>query len=697
MRAWIVVVGLAVAACDQPIATCEDDIAKEAWHAAVSSCERAYADGHAPRIGRLLATAYVRTDKLDNAESIANRLLATDQAPGAQFLLGEIANARGESELALQRYSLALAAHTASGDDRGRARAAYQLAGIAKERGRYSLAVEAQEIAYRSAERCGDRRMALYANIAGAIILRTSGDIVESEKAIERALAVATTPRDRAWVKFTQGLSYIDAELAPLAGPPLRDVLVLTDDPKLVGAARLNLALVERMSGHPSAALEELRLADEVGVEKFDSNVLRAQVAVDLGEHSYAAKLLGELALQPLRGQWTWVVPLWQGRNEEALGNAELAERHYREALAAAEQLRAQAGRLEPHVLVKLREIHERLVGVLARAGRWADALLVIARLDATTLSRAEPARDAAVLLDAWRDRELVVVVRGGDHAWRLDVHHGAITGADLGPADTLEQRAAALLANPDDRTLAASLGETLLGNGVRAGPLYVLLVGTISNAPLAALRIGDRLAVARVPLIRALGLTPRPASDPPTGPPVVLGDPRSSLPGAAAEARAVAAELGVEPLLGPAADRAAVEKAHGLLLHIASHAQTTPDGSKLVLAEAELGTDDIAALAGAPATVVLASCGSAAARDVGGWGSLASAFIAAGTNMVIATSWTIRDDTAARVVEELYRYDVAADPAAALARAQQALATRGDVPTREWAAFNVIGGPPSR
>jgi hypothetical protein len=390
-------------------------------------------------------------------------------------------------------------------------------------------------------------------------------------------------------------------------------------------------------------------------------------------------------------------VPFWQGRNEEARGEPAAAERFYRASLVAAEQLRAEAGRLEPHVLVKHREVYERLVGVLARAGRWQDALLVIARLDAGTLARVEPPRDAATVLDAWRERELVVVVRGGDHAWRLDVRDGAVDGLDLGPADALERSATSLLADPDNQAVATSLGAALLGNDDSSAPLYVLLVGQVGNAPLAALRIGDRLAVARRPLLRVLGLTPRPGREPAGARPIVLGDPRGTLPGAAVEARAVAAALGVEPLLGAAADREAIAQARGGFLHVASHAETTPDGSRLVLADGALAAEEIAAIPTAPATVVLASCGSAAARDLGGWGSLAAAFLAAGSDVVIATSWTIRDDTAAKIVDELYRQGVVDDPAAALARAQQVLAVRGDIATREWAAFNAIGGPPTR
>jgi CHAT domain-containing protein len=98
----------------------------------------------------------------------------------------------------------------------------------------------------------------------------------------------------------------------------------------------------------------------------------------------------------------------------------------------------------------------------------------------------------------------------------------------------------------------------------------------------------------------------------------------------------------------------------------------------------------------------VLASCGSAAATDQEGWGSIAAALLEAGTSTVIATDRMVRDDTALTVMQMFYAQpDWRSDPARALARVQQTLDTRastsGDEVTKasSWAGFVVLGRPP--
>lgn len=91
---------------------------------------------------------------------------------------------------------------------------------------------------------------------------------------------------------------------------------------------------------------------------------------------------------------------------------------------------------------------------------------------------------------------------------------------------------------------------------------------------------------------------------------------------------------------------------------------------------------------------VVLGACDSATARDDSGWGSLASAFLIAGAEAVVATSWRVPDTEVPTLMDQFYDAGGATDPARALAAAQKTLATK--LPARTWAAFAVIAAPPA-
>src|SRR4029079_17082645 len=104
-------------------------------------------------------------------------------------------------------------------------------------------------------------------------------------------------------------------------------------------------------------------------------------------------------------------------------------------------------------------------------------------------------------------------------------------------------------------------------------------------------------------------GPAPRPAAP---GPVLVAAGP--ALPGADAEARAVAAVHGVDPVL--AAD-ATAQRVLGALdgarvVHLGTHGRLAPHNplfSELMLADGPLFAYDVEQLAAAPHTVVLAAC----------------------------------------------------------------------------------------
>ena len=130
-------------------------------------------------------------------------------------------------------------------------------------------------------------------------------------------------------------------------------------------------------------------------------------------------------------------------------------------------------------------------------------------------------------------------------------------------------------------------------------------------------------------------------------------------------------------------------------MLHFAGHGvfeEDAPWESGLVMEGGRLVPGDVLALGGAPRVVVLSGCetGRAAAR-VGVDMSLAYAFLAAGSEAVVATSRPVADAVGAAMSEALYR-DVAApawDPVAALRRAQEHV--RAATPGADWASYRVL------
>jgi CHAT domain-containing protein len=102
-----------------------------------------------------------------------------------------------------------------------------------------------------------------------------------------------------------------------------------------------------------------------------------------------------------------------------------------------------------------------------------------------------------------------------------------------------------------------------------------------------------------------------------------------------------------------------------------------------------------------APRLAVVAGCGSAAAMDEEGWGSIAAALLDAGTAMVIATDRSVEDTTTLAVMNTFYAQpDWQADPARALARVQlafdaAAVGASDGAAAPTWAAFSVLGRPP--
>jgi CHAT domain-containing protein len=242
--------------------------------------------------------------------------------------------------------------------------------------------------------------------------------------------------------------------------------------------------------------------------------------------------------------------------------------------------------------------------------------------------------------------------------------------------------------------SLADALGERLIPHEMFRGAstLHIVLDEPLTRLPVAALRGSGKPLIAVRPVLRLLrfpGKGDGICSPPDTaGRATVLADGAGDLPGARQEAVKIAKLLDTTALVGKAATSAALLAAKsGSLLHVATHAN--PDSLRLY--DRDASALEILEEHHAFSLVVLA--GSSTARSYKPEiGSMATAFLAGGSSLVIATSSQVSDDGAAEVMLRFYEEGGAADPIRKLAAIQAQLAKTTN---KDWPNFVMFGSKP--
>ncbi|MCA9719856.1 MAG: CHAT domain-containing protein, partial [Myxococcales bacterium] len=262
-----------------------------------------------------------------------------------------------------------------------------------------------------------------------------------------------------------------------------------------------------------------------------------------------------------------------------------------------------------------------------------------------------------------------------------------------------LERAIAARDSSADARRLLAPFRDALdATERVRVLPLGLLLDVPFHAIPWPEDQ-EDALLLDHAPVAYAVDL-PRPSALEPPGASegdadarqrhaVVIGDPRSNLEHILREISEVDSILddrrwSVELLHDADVDgdtlRAAIARATHL--HYAGHGLSdglAGAGSFVELADSQLSVGDILVLPQVPRSVVLAGCetGLTNSHTLGGGMSVARAFLAAGSESVIAADHEIDDEVAATISVELYTALAEGDPfdgPAILRRAQRAM-----------------------
>lgn len=678
------------------------------------------------------------------------RALAGGQA-GAVWRLAAAAHAAaGDHEAARAAHERALRFHQQSDQPREALQDAYGLYASYWSSSDYGKALTYAGISLEEARRAGDTAAERHVLLAIFTILYDIGDLASAAAFLRMVQPHVRREDGDAWLyaRFNEGLLRKGNRELEAARAAYADVLASAPPAHaLLRATHLNLVEIALLLGDATAAANHLQAAlslpEDARPKPVARRYYRALVMRAHGDLAAAEDAIREALQEKTSPDWAWRLHHELGMVRAARGDEAEARAAYGRAIDEIEALRRELGSdaLKDWLIEEKRAPYEALFALEARRGAVIDALSVAERarartfLDAAVHAASSPARTGGAptlqgaterfdalrallpdlhgspvaqprpmdeILDAVRGRHILIYFEAEGRLWLATAGASPLRVQVLPtPAGDVHALVSRLLVEPDDPAVAKSLGEALLPEdqlGPAGSILYVVADGTLGELPFAALRLDgryvvDRHPVVQVPSLNALAVLQR-RRHAGYGPAVVLGDPRGDLPGAAQEATAVSRILDTEPLRGDAATTDALrEAARADVLHLAAHAGFTDRGAWIELADGRVDARAVLSLGLRPRLAVLASCTSAAQRVAGVWGSLAAAFLAAGSQAVLATLWSVDDEVARRFVLRFYQEGGARDPARALARAQRAFAAEGEPPSA-WAPFVLVGAP---
>ena len=711
---------------------CADFVSASEWLSASSACATAYERAGDAESGTALARSLLMLGRDTEALALASTLDVSHN-PDALQIVGIAHDRRGESEQARQELREAVSKHKTLGRMRDVARDTYAIAGSYWREGRLEETRAALDECTKSAQASQDARMLGFAQLMTADVLRKAGDLESAEVLLEDAgRALRPWRGDFAYVRLKVGLLHLAAGRRAIAGGAFEEALTMgkgTGRTDIEIAAHLNLAYLAHFDRDVAAGTHHLSVAAALGepvrgVAYLYFQALLAEVA---GEADQAEALLADAAGLAAGSEWAWDIAYERGRIASRLGDFRRAEAHWRDSVAAVEELRADlaASELQPWLLSQRREPYEALFALHARAQHFAEALAVLDRCTARAMidRLAAPTGVAALPADAvnaWQQRadaaralstQLLPVgasrPRGIDalshfeadgRIWAIVLRQDAVSMTDVGAAVDLSRAVDAFAANPDDDAAATSIAAVLVPTEFAtptSAPLWIVPTGRFLRLPYAALRTRGRRLIEWRPIVFAPtlhGFPPKPhAASTAT---LVVADPRGDLPAARREAERVAGAMpNAQVIIGPEASRARVSTSPDLqLLHFATHAGVASRGAWLRLADGELTASDVLSMHLRADVVMLAGCASAGSAHDEMWGSLAAAFLANGSVTVVATLASVADGDAEALVTEFYERGGASTPVVALAEAQRRLAvTRLPHQWSRFAAFAVL------
>ena len=711
---------------------CDAAFAAHDWSAVLEACGPDTADGARPHGRMWHAWAQFYRGRNDEALVEAEALVDSSERAEARYL-GGLLLAKQADRIDEGRRLLedALGLFSAAADALHAADAASALVPVALGQRRFddALAFARKAVSFANATSDPGRRgSALRALAVTYDVIGRADDARAAFRAAEEILA--PRPAELAWVYSKHAIFLLELHTNADAEAALDFLDAAARNAERAvraGQAEMVAGLDVSIPFNRAAALSTLGRDDEAlaalaalpSTERGHAmfQMITGIAAARRGDTDVALAHLDRPLAEGISGDYAVSVEVELAHVCRAKGRFVDAERALRRAIEHVESLRVQGSlELRPWILAHRASPYEALIELLVEQDRAADALVVIeslharAWLDATTTPAAKQAvpadpapgppqspaatapLDRAGLLSRLGDREALVFLDLGPTAWRAHVV-GGVVRVERVPAAAFAA-IAAFRSAPDRLDAAAAAAAILLPLELTASdrPLTIVASGRFADLPFPALRRGSRLliddrAIARLPGLAAMRCQLHAAD----GLPVFIGDAAGDLPHAAAEVRALAAAHHVPARLGAAATRAAVLASRDVAwLHLAVHGEVGPEGGALSLRDGPFAVASVLREHLAPAVVVLSGCSTATGADVESWSGFPSAFLAAGSRFVIATTRSVGDDAAAAVMQTFYAQPAALDPVARLAAAQRVIAAR--VPATAWASFAAWG-----
>lgn len=717
-------------------ALCESLVDAEHYADAAPQCLEVFRATGSPSAAVGAARSAWELEHDDDVRWLTAELIQGPEAAWGHFLRGRVAFASGDRAVGYAETQGALLLDLAARDHAAVARDLSVLSFRLASDGHVREAIAAAEETRSRAVLGHDVEREVWALCELGDLWANVGDPARALMRYHDAVArqPITRERDRAEIELKEARVQVDLGHDELARLGLYRGLARAASigaSELVVEARINLAEIawdQRDLSTAATHLSEARRALPRGARPAVLTVHQVRLALERGQLDLASQVLD--AAPQASPDWEWRLDDLRGEVAEARGTPEAAVDAYMRSVETIERLRTslRGNELKATFLTERRHPQGALFVLAvnahddARAFAVAEALLSRSFLDTFVAaeSRAEPLdrietvaeltrqldlsptaalRPASEVLAAVRGTTVLVYLEVREVLYCIVIEHGKPRVVRLAARPDVVGRLVERSASPgDSATVGDTLGAALLPDelgDLADRQLYVVSSGPVAGASFASLRRRGALLIEDhdLAMIPSVGVLARLLSEPAwTGSgAVVLGDPHGDLPAARLEAIHAARRLGVSSRLGSEATWSIFVSARRAgVLHIASHSEIGRDGARLALANALPTAVDILAAGMRPRLAVLASCASGVTTLPEFWGSLAAAFLAAGSRSVVASMWAVDDRIAGELLDQFYAHGGAVAPSRALAAAQRALARR--YPASAWAAFVIIG-----
>lgn len=718
---------------------------------AVLICQREYARTKQPLTRAYLADVLRRAGNLDAASAIANELRSSTEVAGDAFqILGKIAIKRNRTDEAIASLQKARQLHRERNNHIELARDDQVLAEIHAKAKEYADALLLLDECITEARSAANDRTEGYCHLVAARALMNAGYFDASHQELDRAGMVLVGDHDLSLVWYWRGNLEQELVRGPLRTAHNEQAIFAFEQSfKLAARAQdtsqlvnlhLNLAFSLAEVGRVKEADDHLQHAAELdrprpGTYASQIAQLSARIAYRSGDLGLADSLNQRLYRDVDDEDEQIDVCVMQARIALSMHNLDDAVRWAQRGVDAAEKVRAAqpVGELRPWVLASRREPFEALFIALARAGKVDEAVAVFDRWQGRTLldEMARPSPEPSPTLSSTATRiqrlgrwlpavssaplmagdgravttslgkvDLVALAVAMDEhekrqIWRLTASHGRFRLDPIAALDETRDRVDRFMAEPTNPSLADELGALLVPDDVvrkTDDPLYVVLDAPLTALPFAALRKNGRPLIVTRPMIRTPRLPVESVCEPraEVRSALVLADAAGDLPSARRESSKVASLFGTTPLVGDDATSTALFAAKSdPLLHVAVHADVDAGGGILKLHDRSVSAPEISANKLGPQLVVLSACSTARSWDPEVAGSLSTAFLAGGSDRVIATLRPVSDAGALDLTSRFYEAGGAEDPVRVLAKIQAALSEIGD---KDWPNFAVFG-----